>query len=166
MIRKLVLAAALATIGTAAVADTYTAATPLTNQVEQHTFSHGAGYFFDTFNFTIGTPGTLSASAVSINLANLLGITGLTGTLWDNHHPNGWNVLGTLSGNNVTANFSNLAAGNYHIDFEGNATGTWGGSYLAAVSVAAVPEPETYALLLAGLGLMGTVARRRSRNAV
>ena len=55
MIKKLVLAAALATIGTAAVADTYTAATPLTNQVEQHTFSHGAGYFFDTFNFTIGT---------------------------------------------------------------------------------------------------------------
>ena len=29
------------------------------------------------------------------------------------------------------------------------------------IAVAAVPEPETYALLLAGLGLMGTVARRR-----
>lgn len=29
-------------------------------------------------------------------------------------------------------------------------------------SVAAVPEPETYALMLAGLGLMGAVVRRRS----
>ena len=29
------------------------------------------------------------------------------------------------------------------------------------ISVAAVPEPETYAMLLAGLALMGTVARRR-----
>ena len=28
----------------------------------------------------------------------------------------------------------------------------------------AVPEPETYAMLLAGLGLMGTIARRRNRR--
>ncbi len=33
------------------------------------------------------------------------------------------------------------------------------------VVTAPIPEPESYALLLAGLGLMGTVARRRSRNA-
>ena len=32
------------------------------------------------------------------------------------------------------------------------------------VTVSAVPEPETYALLLAGLGLMGTVVRRRSQS--
>jgi hypothetical protein len=29
---------------------------------------------------------------------------------------------------------------------------------------AAVPEPETYAMLLAGLGLMGTIARRRNKK--
>ena len=29
-------------------------------------------------------------------------------------------------------------------------------------SVTAVPEPETYAMLLAGLGLMGLVARRKA----
>lgn len=38
-------------------------------------------------------------------------------------------------------------------------------AYGISATVAAVPEPETYALLLAGLGLMGTVARRRSRRA-
>ncbi len=31
-------------------------------------------------------------------------------------------------------------------------------------SVVAVPEPETYAMLLAGLGLMGAVARRRKQK--
>jgi len=27
-----------------------------------------------------------------------------------------------------------------------------------------VPEPETYAMMLAGLGLLGFIARRRMRN--
>jgi hypothetical protein len=29
-------------------------------------------------------------------------------------------------------------------------------------NVAAVPEPETYALMLAGIGLIGAIARRKS----
>jgi hypothetical protein len=33
--------------------------------------------------------------------------------------------------------------------------------YSGDVTVTAVPEPETYALMLAGLGLMGFIARRR-----
>lgn len=36
-----------------------------------------------------------------------------------------------------------------------------GGIALDNISVTAVPEPETYAMLLAGLGLMGALARRR-----
>jgi hypothetical protein len=32
------------------------------------------------------------------------------------------------------------------------------------VSISAVPEPETYAMLLAGLGLIGTIARRRNQS--
>ena len=33
--------------------------------------------------------------------------------------------------------------------------------HASAAHVTAVPEPETYAMLLAGLGVMGAVARRR-----
>jgi hypothetical protein len=31
--------------------------------------------------------------------------------------------------------------------------------------ISAVPETETYAMMLAGLGLMGTIARRRKAKA-
>jgi hypothetical protein len=42
------------------------------------------------------------------------------------------------------------------------AGGTMQGTYPISQSItAAVPEPETYAMMLAGLGLLGFVARRR-----
>lgn len=37
----------------------------------------------------------------------------------------------------------------------------WSAARWTLTNVSAVPEPETYAMLLAGLGVMGTVARRR-----
>ena len=42
------------------------------------------------------------------------------------------------------------------------------GSYLIAhdLTVSPIPEPETYAMLLAGLGLLGFMARRRKGSAV
>jgi hypothetical protein len=36
---------------------------------------------------------------------------------------------------------------------------------LDSSQVAAVPEPETYAMMLAGLGLIGFAARRRKQQA-
>lgn len=44
------------------------------------------------------------------------------------------------------------------------ASDSLGGS-LDNISVTSVPEPETYAMLLAGLGVMGTIARRRKQKA-
>jgi len=39
-----------------------------------------------------------------------------------------------------------------------------GGGGNATLSVAAIPEPDTYGMLLAGLGLIGFIARRKSRH--
>ena len=60
-----------------------------------------------------------------------------------------------------------IAAGSYQLHITGimaasispSPTGESGGIILAAI-----PEPETYAMMLAGLGLMGFVARRRRQK--
>ena len=44
----------------------------------------------------------------------------------------------------------------------GNAT--WG-TQISAINVAAVPEPEIYAMLLTGFGLLGFIGRRRKQAA-
>ena len=45
-------------------------------------------------------------------------------------------------------------------------TGSFPGGEIRGFLVAApVPEPETYALMLAGMGLIGAVARRKARSA-
>ena len=60
--------------------------------------------------------------------------------------------------------WSNLAAGTYSLNFA-----VAGGSLKVddvTIAVTAVPEPETYAMMLAGLGLIGAMARRRKAKQV
>lgn len=70
------------------------------------------------------------------------------------------NVLFNLNAGINTFTFAYSAPGS------GNGTGqslgdeAWG---IASASVSAVPEPEQYAMLLAGFGLIGTIALRRNK---
>lgn len=64
--------------------------------------------------------------------------------------------------------FLNLEAGTYAIEISGLVSGLSAGqsaSYAGNLQVAAVPEPETYALMLAGFAVVGTIARRRRQQA-
>lgn len=64
--------------------------------------------------------------------------------------------------------FLNVAAGNYDVTATGTLDGLGGYKKLALIgasyTLAPVPEPETYAMLLVGLGLMGAVVRRRNKS--
>lgn len=54
---------------------------------------------------------------------------------------------------------SSFSSGTYYLYIEGN---TVGGTYNGNISAVPVPEPDSYAMMLAGLGLLGFAARRRS----
>jgi hypothetical protein len=89
-------------------------------------------------------------------------------------------VIGDTNSGKIVINESGLAKGDYTLKFTGNwvlptgKEGDWNGSVEEKVSlgkiqfsnVSPVPEPETYAMLLVGLGVMGAIAvRRRKSNA-
>lgn len=81
-------------------------------------------------------------------------------TVWSGTPGNSW---GTFS-----FDASSVAAGNHTLSFRGtNLSGASDTSVfvdnvrLTFTPVSAVPEPESYAMMLAGLGLLATIARRR-----
>jgi hypothetical protein len=59
-------------------------------------------------------------------------------------------------------NPTKLTAGTHTITLTGTADPYNDAEYYGSLTVSAVPEPETYALLLAGLGALGFLARRRN----
>lgn len=68
--------------------------------------------------------------------------------------------------NPIMFSWDTLADGDYMLDIvatPNSSTFTAYGGF--AASAVAVPEPETYALALAGLGIAGTLARRRRKAA-
>jgi hypothetical protein len=66
-----------------------------------------------------------------------------------------------ISANNSTMSLA-LEAGQYTVFVSGWTNGAnLSSGYTIGFSPTAVPEPETYAMMLAGLGIVGMVARRR-----
>ena len=67
----------------------------------------------------------------------------------------------SLSASGSSFSFTNLAAGTYKLLASGTAAPGIGSYVSANYTVTPVPEPESYAMFLAGLGIMGAIARRR-----
>lgn len=142
------------------------------------TAAHGGSAFADVFTFAVeGTPFDASASVTpafldSPGTRDLL-ITGLSLYRYD---PATLAVIGnaiagidlTGFGDNPTDSWAvtayNLASGTYAVRVDGRVVGDAGGSFGADLAVSPVPEPQTAAMLLAGLAA-GTLAWRRAAAA-
>ena len=162
MLKQVIAASALAAVGVAAQAATYDIGVlPVAPTTFVQTVSVPAGSFMDTFSFVApsgsGYSGTGAALSVDVG-ANILNINGLTVSLYDAGH----NLLSTGTvGESSAVTWSLLSGANYSFEVSGNAGGIGGGLYTFVATAALVPEPETLAMMLAGLGAVGFMARRR-----
>jgi hypothetical protein len=131
--------------------------------------------FFDAYYFTIPN-GSANSVTSSINLDSILGLTNLKARLYAGNVNDTTNSVTSIIENwGTTANYSpsvgittvvlnpiSLLAGSYTLQIKGTVAGLSGGSYAGVLNIASpVPEPESYAMLIAGLGVIGATAKRR-----
>lgn len=127
-------------------------AVPIGNSVQ--------GFFFDTYTFDLTVGADITGSAFSFELPSLFSISSFTAVLQDSS----FTTLGTDTDPSDGFSFAGLASGSYALTLLGFASGSAGGVYAGVISAQTtpVPEPESMALLLAGLAAVGfTAARRR-----
>lgn len=109
-------------------------------------FEAGMGTFRETWRFTLDQAGSLRVTdAVGRSSYVLIG----------NDHSR-INLTRSPLNTPIT-----LSAGSYMLDFSGNAKDD--GAVSLTATVAPVPEPASYAMFLAGIGVIAAVARRRAR---
>lgn len=125
------------------------------------------GQYIDTFGFDLGVTSDLQTTLTSdkgkifgwLSLFAGSPADGMKDTLIDS--PIAFDGSASVE---TLASFSNLLAGHYYYKVESElGAKKLGYSLLSKVTPALppVPEPETYAMLLAGLGVVGIAARRR-----
>lgn len=173
-IKPLILATALALsafTATSSYAANYTVELGGPSAVNSYSANYGAlltvaGAFADTFTFTPSISGWSKGSLVTTSF---------------NHHDNIHFTSATLNdvpfdlgsaGPNNEFGFTSVVFSNapiiikvFGIAAPALAAGTVvAAAYSGTLTVSAIPEPETYAMMLAGLGLVGFMARRRKKT--
>jgi hypothetical protein len=177
-IKSLAAASALAVV---ALASGVASAADVSQSAQTLSLGNGATYFghtfdvatagdtfADRFNFSSAgnvTLGSIVSAFTSPLLSDAIQITNfqvfnsagfsLDGTKWSEGVADVWSA----------ASAGTLAADSYYVLVSGKLLSTAATAYSGSLTVTAVPEPETFAMLAAGLGLIGFAGRRRNKQA-
>lgn len=126
-----------------------------------------AGSFTDIWSFDLATPSIVAASATNVEISfggpSFGGIDNFAA--WLNNVPLQWS-LGQSTNHGITvatqvlSGSTALPAGTFQLKISGVAD-VGGASYGGNIVATPVPEPETLAMMLAGLGALAFVAGRR-----
>jgi hypothetical protein len=125
--------------------------------------------FTDRFTFTSGNLSNFVGGVISVSPgagpAKNLDITGLS-----LYNAMGEVVAGTSHGNGAAdvwtiKSMGPLTADSYYLQVSGTVLSTNDASYAGHLTLAPVPEPATYGMMLGGLGVLGFLARRRKNQA-
>jgi hypothetical protein len=180
MKQMIALLAFLASLASPAWANTFNmgVVNPVASQLVSYPEQPGQALVLDYFNFTIAggdwvtvdfqgmpQPGE-GYNSIEFFLRDTETFANMG--MWAGYQTPGW---GTSFFS--TRTISGLTAGrDYRVEVYGwgnpmgSATGRYELTLTAQGNLAPVPEPETYAMMLAGLGLLGVAARRRKQKAI
>jgi len=119
-----------------------------------------------TFNPSSFTSATVASILSTVSLNDSSGITFSNVSLNNVSYAITDSALYTLPSLAIGAGAVTSGLENLTLTVSGLARGTasYGGSFAVGGTVSAVPEPGTYAMLIAGLGLIGFMRRRRSSS--
>ncbi|MBV7535958.1 FxDxF family PEP-CTERM protein [Duganella sp. sic0402] len=123
--------------------------------------------FADTFSFRVSGTSLLAADVTATGISATSGLDLAAFAVYSSNGTLLYSAVQKSNGaiDNWKLNTKNLilSAGNYYLQVNGTINGAGSLSGNIALRAVAVPEADTYAMLLAGLGLVGAVARRRKR---
>ena len=169
----LALAASASVASFNAQADTFGGAIDLSSGSAYFGRSTATGSFTDTWTFTLasaatlltGTATTTSAGSRDLDFSNIF-----ISRASDPTHAIAGGSFSAIAGSTDAQEFYsltgiNLAAGAYDVIVNGINSpdrASYSGT-LAISTVSPVPEPETYAMMMAGLGVLGFLGRRQKR---
>jgi hypothetical protein len=123
--------------------------------------------FTDYVRFKLDNAAQVSAFAKSFDLSffklDLLGINSFSASLQE-LGKGGFKTIASSSATNPVSFDDLLGRGTYRLMLTGNASGLIGGLYRGSLNVAAVPEADTWIMLLLGAGVVVYQLRRKQRS--